>query len=425
VNVELGPPAPAMTKSGRKHPCFPVPQGLPSAGIADPGIDEWRVFECQFPKAIPIPIPREAAGGSTVNTNPSRHKSHRPVIIRYSIQQHLMQSLNRISFDVIWQELTRILLSLGFEKSRAKRCAYIFTENTCDGVFSHGLNRFPSFVSDIRKGIIEVGVVPDLVKSFGAIEQWDGRRGVGPLNAEKAMGRAIELSRAHGLGCVGLRNTNHWMRGGTYGLQAAGAECIGICWTNTIALMPPWGSSEKKIGNNPMVVCVPHGEEPVLLDMAMSQFSNGKLEVLRRRGEQLPLAGGYDEKGELTKDPHAILESFRALPIGYWKGSGLALVLDLLSSLVSGGDSTSEISKRQEETGVSQVFMAIDIVSRMGEADSARKIDEILRDFRDTTPIEETSKVRFPGQGMIATRRENLSKGIPVDRDLWKEIREL
>jgi 3-dehydro-L-gulonate 2-dehydrogenase len=278
---------------------------------------------------------------------------------------------------------------------------------------------------DVKAGIVSIGSEPELVRSLGVIEQWDGRRGVGPLNAEKSMKRAIELSREHGLGCVGLRNTNHWMRGGTYGLQAAGEGCFGICWTNTIALMPHWGSAEKKIGNNPMVVCIPHGEEPILLDMAMSQFSNGKLEVLRRRGEELPLAGGYDENGELTRDPNAILQSFRALPVGYWKGSGLALVLDLLASLVSGGDSTMDISRREKETGVSQVFMAIDAVSGIGAADVSERVDSIIRDFLDASPLQGGPKVRYPGQGMLATRRANLRNGIPVDPELWQMIREM
>ena len=188
-----------------------------------------------------------------------------------------MKHMERIHFDEIWQELTRVLLSVGFDDYRAKRCAQIFAENTCDGVTSHGLNRFSDFVTNVKTGIINVQVEPEPVNSFGVLEQWDGKRGVGPLNVEKAMNRAIELSRGSGIGCVGLRNTNHWMRAGTYGLLAAEAGCIGICWTNTVALMPPWGSAERKIGNNPMVVCIPRGEGPVLLDMAMSQFSDGKL----------------------------------------------------------------------------------------------------------------------------------------------------
>jgi 3-dehydro-L-gulonate 2-dehydrogenase len=333
--------------------------------------------------------------------------------------------MKRIPFDEIWQELTRVLLAVGFEDSTAKRCAYIFTENTCDGVASHGLNRFPIFVTDVKTGLVKTRVEPELVNSFGALEQWDGKRGVGLLNAEKAMKRAIELSRGHGIGCVGLRNTNHWMRAGTYGLLAAEAGCIGICWTNTIALMPPWGSAKRKIGNNPMVVCIPRAEGPVLLDMAMSQFSMGKLEALSRRGEDLPLAGGYDENGALTTNPNAILKSGRSLPIGYWKGSGLALVLDLMATFIAAGDSTKTISQREKETGVSQVFIAIDIVSQIGTANVEEKVNSIIHDFLNAPTLKDSPKVRYPGQGMLASRRENLEKGILVDRELWQMIQQM
>jgi 3-dehydro-L-gulonate 2-dehydrogenase len=336
-----------------------------------------------------------------------------------------MRHMKRIPFDEIWQELTRVLLAVGFEDSAAKRCAQIFTENTCDGVASHGLNRFPTFVTDVKTGLVKTRVEPELVNSFGALEQWDGKRGVGLLNAEKAMKRAIELSRGHGIGCVGLRNTNHWMRAGTYGLLAAEAGCIGICWTNTIALMPPWGSAERKIGNNPMSVCIPRAEGPVLLDMAMSQFSMGKLELFRRRGEDMPLAGGYDENGALTTNPNAILKSGRALPIGYWKGSGLALVLDLMATFIAAGDSTREISQREKETGVSQVFMAIDIVSQMGTANVEKKVNAIIHDFLDAPTLKGSPKLRYPGQGMLASRRENLEKGILVDLRLWQMIQQM
>ena len=336
-----------------------------------------------------------------------------------------MESMKRIPFDNIWQELTRILLALGFEDARAKRCAHIFTENTCDGVASHGLNRFPAFVTSVKTGLVKTCVEPEFVSSFGALEQWDGNRGIGLLNAEKAMKRAIELSRGHGIGCVGLRNTNHWMRGGTYGLLAADAGCIGICWTNTQVLMPPWGSAERKIGNNPMVVCIPRAEGPVLLDMAMSQFSGGKVDVFHRRGEDLPVAGGYDGNGALTTNPGAIQKSGRALPIGYWKGSGLAFVLDLMATFIAAGDSTKEISQRETETGVSQVFMAIDIVSQVGAANVEGRVNAIIDDFLDTPTLKGFPKVRYPGQGMLATRKENLKTGIPVEPELWQRIQQM
>jgi 3-dehydro-L-gulonate 2-dehydrogenase len=239
------------------------------------------------------------------------------------------------------------------------------------------------------------------------------------------MQRATELADAHGIGCVGLSNTNHWMRGGAYALQAAEAGYIGICWTNTTRLMPPWGSAEKKIGNNPMAIAVPRKEGHILLDMAMSQYSNGKLEVLQLQGKELPLPGGYDTKGALTVDPGEILDSARALPIGYWKGSGLALVLDTMASVISGGQATHEIGKQGSEYAVSQVYIAMNATGMMGQVALDETVAAIIDDFHTATPLDENENVRYPGEGMLRTRRESLEKGVLVDETQWQALLEM
>ena len=266
---------------------------------------------------------------------------------------------------------------------------------------------------------------PEKIEGFGALERWDGKIGVGLVNAHFCMQRATELAEVHGIGCVGLSNTNHWMRGGAYALQAAEAGYIGICWTNTTRLMPPWGSAEKKIGNNPMAIGIPREGGHILLDMAMSQYSNGKLEVLQLQGKQLPLPGGYDTKGELTIEPGEILDSARALPIGYWKGSGLALVLDTMASVISGGQATHEIGKQGSEYAVSQVYIAINATGMMGQAALEETVAAIIDDFRMAVPLDENESVRYPGEGMLRTRQESLEKGVLVDEAQWQALLEM
>src|SRR6202142_15532 len=139
----------------------------------------------------------------------------------------------RVPFQEVQDVLARIFARLGFDADRAKACARIFAEASRDGVASHGINRVPRFVSYIRSGVVDVKARAERASAPGpAWEQWDGRRGPGPINAIKCMSRAIELSRTSGVGAVGLRNTNHWMRGGAYGWQAVGEGLPGICWTN-------------------------------------------------------------------------------------------------------------------------------------------------------------------------------------------------
>ena len=159
----------------------------------------------------------------------------------------------------------------------------------------------------------------------------------------------MDLAGAHGVGIVALRNTTHWMRGGAFGWRAAEAGRIAIAWTNTEACMPAWVASTAGLGNNPFVIAVPRDEGPVVLDMAMSQYSYGKLQVTRLKGERLPYPGGFDSDGVLTDDPGAIEKSMRILPTGFWKGSGLAIMLDLVAAILSEGLATYGIDEVERE----------------------------------------------------------------------------
>lgn len=144
----------------------------------------------------------------------------------------------RVPYETMLAEFERVLKKYGFSPERAHEAAEIFAQNSLAGVFSHGLNRFPRVVEYLRKGEIDPAAEAVCTASFGAMERWDGQRGFGPLNARHAMARAVELAHQFGIGMVALGNNNHWMRGGTYGWQAADAGCIGICWSNTCPNMP-------------------------------------------------------------------------------------------------------------------------------------------------------------------------------------------
>ncbi len=329
----------------------------------------------------------------------------------------------RITVDELYQEFKRVLAKAGFSEARSAACARIFADNTRDGVFSHGINRFPVFVDYICRGIVDVHAEPSLVHAAGAFERWDGNRGPGPLNAQFCMGRAIEVARTNAVGVVALRNTNHWMRAGAYGLQAADADCIGICWTNTTALIPPWGGVEPKLGNNPLVICVPNQPDHVLLDMSISQFSFGRLAIAQQSGERLPVPGGFDESGELTDIAADIIRSRRPLPIGYWKGSGLAMLLDCVVSVLAAGEATSQISQRQDETNVSQVFIAIDLSQTGG--DETGTVRQIIDYLHSAQTLDSGDKVTFPGERTAERRRKHLAEGISVDSKLWQKIREM
>jgi 3-dehydro-L-gulonate 2-dehydrogenase len=330
---------------------------------------------------------------------------------------------SRIAFAEVEETLAAVLRKLGFTPERAQTCARLFAETTRDGVYTHGINRFPRFVATIRNGMVDPAAEPTVTASVGALERWDGRRGPGNLNALAAMERALELARTHGVGSVAMGNTNHWMRGGTYGWQAAEAGMIGICWTNTMPNLPPWGGAERVLGNNPLVIAVPRASGPVVLDMAMSQFSYGALDKYHDRGEMLPVDGGFDSEGNLTRDPGAILKSWRPLAIGYWKGSGLAMVLDMMAAMMTLGRATHEIAADPVlETSISQMFVALN-PEAFGPAPRAAQIaDEVVASVVNSQAAAGKARVRYPGEETLRIRRENTELGLPVEPAVWETI---
>ena len=206
----------------------------------------------------------------------------------------------RIPYDELKAEFRRVLLSRGFDEGDAEAAASIFADNSLDGVYSHGTNRFPRVVEYLDSGLMDPHRKAGCVSSFMAFERWDGHRGFGPLNARIAMDRACALADRFGIGIVALGNNNHWMRGGTYGWQAADKGYIAICWSNTMPNMPAWGAVDSRIGNNPFVIAVPRSDgRQIVVDCALSQFASGKLEEARLAGRMLPVDGGYDSEGRL------------------------------------------------------------------------------------------------------------------------------
>lgn len=326
-----------------------------------------------------------------------------------------------ISKEKMQQTFCDILLRYGFSADKATACAAIFTENSIDGIYTHGVNRFSKFIQYIKAGNIDVTAVPALQNSFGGMEQWNGNFGPGLLNAIHAADRAMQLATVNGIGCVALANTNHWHRGGTYGWRAAKKGFAFICWTNTIANMPAWGAKDARLGNNPLVFALPYGDEAIVLDMAMSQYSFGAMELAVMNDTKLAVSGGYDTNGILTNNPADILHSRRPLPIGYWKGAGLSLLLDLLASILSGGVSTHQSTAKEIEF-CSQVFIAIDISKLSNASAVGNIIQNIIDDYKQSVPVTEQTAITYPGERILTTRKTNTENGIPVFSKVWEEI---
>jgi 3-dehydro-L-gulonate 2-dehydrogenase len=177
-------------------------------------------------------------------------------------------------------------------------------------------------------------------------------------------------------------------------------------------------------------MAVPHvvdgRREPVVLDIAMSQFSYGSLAKYAAQGEALPVPGGYDEHGALTTDAAAIERTQRALPIGFWKGSGLSFVLDVLAAMLSGGLATNQLSTdAAKEVGQSQVFLVIAPQSLSTMEEISRVVREAIDAVHAATPIEAGKSARYPGEGTLRTREQSLRLGVAVQDAAWEGFEKL
>jgi len=332
--------------------------------------------------------------------------------------------MTKVTYSELVHILDSILKHYDFDEKDAKLCAEIFAENTLVGVASHGLNKIPLFVELLNKGYIDPHAKPALENSFNAFEQWNGNFGAGPLNAHFISIKTTELAEKFGIGCIALKNNNHWMRPGYYAWQAAQKGYIFICWTNTIPNMPPWGAKTSTTGNNPIVFAVPGKDYPVLLDMALSQFAYGKLESYIKENKELPFDGGYNAEGNLTKNPQEIWDSLRPLPVGYWKGAGLSLLLDLIATILSGGKATFNLAKENIDSGASQIFIAIKPQVFFPSEMIEKSVTDILNYYLSAEKIGE-KELTYPGKGIAETRKENLKNGIPVNDEVWQEVLKL
>ena len=306
----------------------------------------------------------------------------------------------------------------------AKRFAEIFAGNSLDGVYSHGMNRYPRYLSDMESGLCDAKVTQaERVSGLGGLEVWDAHFGVGPLIAQQMAERAIELARTHGIACVALRNNSHWLRAGRSGLMMADAGMMGLCMTNTCMNLVAYGAKEPSTGNNPITIAIPRRAGSLVMDMAVSQYAFGKLEIMAQEGGMLDTPCGYDTDGNLTNDPQKIVESGLMTPMALWKGSALSIMIDLMVSMLSLGRTSLAIGTPADgEKGMSQMFVCMNPAAVIDMDKAEAQMEKTIAFLNSLEPKDGVHGVHAPGENLEKTRARNRECGIPVTEDTWQKI---
>lgn len=237
------------------------------------------------------------------------------------------------------------LMKLEVPEEDARVTAEVLVESDLRGIESHGVARFFLYVWRLKAGLINAHPEIKVVKETASTALIDGDDGLGQVVSTFAMNKCIELAEKSGLGLVTVGHSNHFGIAGVYPMMALAHDMIGLALTNANSLVAPTFGSKAMFGTNPISVAIPAGNErPYVLDMATSTVPFGKIEEAIRNGEKIPPGWGLDRHGNITEDPAEVFQEGILMPLGGptelggHKGYGLAILVDILSSMLSGAD---------------------------------------------------------------------------------------
>ena len=324
----------------------------------------------------------------------------------------------RILFPDLRAFVHDALRSAGVPEHVASVEADITAEVDLCGVHSHGVRMLPATIANLQEGVTNGDPSLDAIQSTPAAILLEGNHGIGRYVSATAMDRACDLAEQSGVGLVLLRNAAHWGRSYSYARRAAMKGFVGLAFTNTITLFPAWGASEKTLGNNPMGIGIPHGEDPVVIDMAMMQSYVGRIRERAQTGEPIPSNWALDANGKPTEDASAAIDAMRFLPMGGHKGSSLAFVIELLTAGLAGGLLCNEMGADGKPTdsggASSKCFIAF---KPFGEWLPERV--HTLKSHLESAPrFEEQGDLLWPGQRSSRDRKRQLEEGIDLPNAL-------
>ncbi|MDR7418062.1 MAG: Ldh family oxidoreductase [Armatimonadota bacterium] len=339
-----------------------------------------------------------------------------------------MRVPNAISHTALREFCTRVLEAAGAPAEHARITAEILVEADLRGIHSHGVSLLPTYVRRLRSGLTNPTPAIITVRSHGATALLDGDFGLGYVLGHTAMTTAIAKARQYGVGIVGVRRSTHYGMAGYYAMMAADARMVGYTTSNAGADMVPWQGARPALGNNPLAYAIPAGRHAaIVLDMACSVVARGRIRIAGLRGERIPhgwVLGDIEDPRDAYAAPLA--------PFGTYKGSGLAIVNEVLSAIVPAARLSIEIARTapvcgeaRDPRGIGHLFMALDIAVFQPLDEFLGRVDALIDSIKATPPAEGCNEVLVPGEPEHRTRLKALREGIALHPALLDLLRPL
>jgi LDH2 family malate/lactate/ureidoglycolate dehydrogenase len=323
--------------------------------------------------------------------------------------------------------ITAAMEGLGLPPDHARTVARLMTDAEVQGSDGHGVIRLVPYARRIRAGGINLRPDIRIVKEKAGMALLDGDNAMGHLVMEKAARIAIEKARNCGVAWVGSRLSNHAGPASLYARMALDHDMIGMYFAvGNANHLPPWGGLDMLLSTNPIAVAVPAGEEPpVVLDMATTVAAYGKVKAKAQRGEQMPVGWMIDRQGQPLTDPKRADEGF-LMPIGGYKGYGLAMIVGLLAGTLNGaamGSETIDFNKdHRSVTNTGQAILVIDPDAFGDLAGFKSRVDKLVRELRGSERMPGVDRIWMPGEQSHEKRIANERNGLALPAALRDQL---
>ena len=341
-----------------------------------------------------------------------------------------MAEVTRVSVPQLEAFIAQAFEAVGIARTQATIVAELMVRADAQGSEGHGVFRLPQYIRRIKGGAVNVKPNIRVVREAAGMALVDGDNGMGHLVMRFATQKAIEKARVAGVAWVGVKRSNHAGPASLYAGMPVEHDMIGLYFAvGNANHLPPWGGIDMLLSTNPIAVAVPADEElPVVLDMATTVAAYGKVKTKAQRGEMMPEGWMMDREGRPLTDPKRANEGF-LIPIGGYKGYGLALIFGLLAGTLNGAAMGKDVVDFNADdatpTNTGHAIVAINVEAFQPVEQFKKSVDALVRDIRNSRQLPGVDRIRLPGDGSYAARADRFENGIPLPPPLLASLNQL
>lgn len=340
-----------------------------------------------------------------------------------------MKNISSYGHNQLRDFCARVMEKLNLPSEDAYLVADSLVQANLRGVDSHGVTRMGIYTERLSRGLIDPNPQIEVIKETAASALIDGKNGMGQVVASQAMKIAVSKAKEAGIGLAGVRNSTHFGTAAYFSEMALKEDMIGIALSNAPATMALWGGRTPYVGTNPFSFAIPTGDEqPIVLDMATSVIARGKIIMANQKGESIPAGLAVDKEGIMTTDAAKALEG-AVLPFGGPKGSGIALLIDILSGVLNGaayGPHIADLYKSLEsKQNVGHLLGAINVSSFIGIFSFKETMNAMMWEIKNLPAAQGQEYIILPGEIEMKEQKKRELEGIKLDEEVVCELKEI